>query len=194
LTLRFKVVLREVEPPVWRRLEVPDIYTFWDLHVALQDAMGWQDCHLHAFRVREPRIGAQVEIGIPDPDGYGPSFLPGWEVPVLAYVRDPGQHFEYEYDFGDGWVHDVILEDVAPRQAGTKYPRCAAGGRSCPPEDCGGAHGYARLLEVLADPADPEYDDLREWAPPEFDPERFDPAAVRFASPKQRWRMAFRSR
>ncbi|MEZ4587665.1 MAG: plasmid pRiA4b ORF-3 family protein [Gemmatimonadales bacterium] len=188
------MTLREVEPPVWRRLEVPDAYTFWDLHVALQDAMGWQDCHLHAFRIREPRIGASVEIGIPDEEGFGPAFLPGWEVPVLAYVREPGQHFEYEYDFGDGWVHDVVLEDIAPRKTGAKYPRCAAGGRACPPEDCGGPPGYELLLAALVDPGHPEHDDFRQWAPEDFDPARFDPAKVRFSSPKRRWQRAFGGR
>jgi len=185
------VFLRDVEPPVWRRLEVPASYTFWELHVALQDAMGWQDCHLHAFRVRDPQTGAIAEIGIPDPDGFGPDFLAGWEVPVLSYVQEPGHHVEYEYDFGDSWAHDLILEDVGPRQSGTKYPCCVAGARACPPEDCGGAHGYEHLLAVLTDPAHDEHDELRQWVGAAFDPEYFDPRRIRFSNPKQRWRKVF---
>lgn len=132
-----------------------------------------------------------MEIGIPDPEDFGPPFLPGWEIPVVAYLREPGHHAEYEYDFGDSWTHDLILEEVGPRRSAVKYPRCPAGARACPPEDCGGVHGYQALLAALSDPTDEEHDDVRRWVGPAFDPERFDPARVRFSSPKQRWRRVF---
>ncbi|MFN2315317.1 MAG: plasmid pRiA4b ORF-3 family protein [Gemmatimonadales bacterium] len=110
-TLEFTVTLLEVEPPVWRRIEVPASYTFWDLHVAIQDAMGWLDYHLHLFRVRDDITGATAEIGIPNPDPFlgDPAWLPGWEVPVTGYLDEPGDRATYEYDFGDGWVHEVEL-------------------------------------------------------------------------------------
>mgnify|MGYP001167299306 CR=1 FL=1 len=86
-TLQFRVTLAEVEPLVWRRIEVPMNYSFWDLHVALQDAMGWLDYHLHLFRVRNPKSGGTDEIGIPDEDAFedAPVCLPGWEVPIAQY-------------------------------------------------------------------------------------------------------------
>lgn len=142
-TLQFKVTLAEVEPPVWRRIEVPASYTLWDLHVAIQAAMGWLDYHLHMFRLRSPVTGETDEIGIPDEDAFegDPVCLAGWEVPVAAYFDAVGTRASYEYDFGDGWVHEVELEAVGRRQSKTKHPRCLGGRRACPPEDCGGPPG-----------------------------------------------------
>lgn len=188
--LRLRVELRHVEPLVWRELEVPGEYNFWDLHVAIQDAMGWKDTHLHAFRVGRGK-GA-VTIGIPDPDGFDDEkVLPGWEVPVAQHLDKPGQQVLYEYDFGDGWEHDVVLRDVAGRQARLKYPWCVGGERACPPEDCGGPPGYADLLEILADPSHPEHKDMKRWVGGRHDAASFDPERVRFADPKKRWRRAF---
>jgi hypothetical protein len=192
-TLQLRVTLTEVEPPVWRRIEVPANYTFWDLHVAIQDAMGWLDYHLHVFRVLNPVTGGTDEIGIPDEDAFedDPVCLAGWEVPVALYFETVGTHATYKYDFGDGWVHDVELEAVGCRQAGTKYPRCLDGQRACPPEDCGGPHGYARLLETIADPTDDEYESMLEWLGGAFDAEAFSCRKVRFENPNVRWRIAF---
>jgi hypothetical protein len=195
-TFQFKVTLQDVAPPVWRRIEVPATYSFWDLHVAVQDAMGWQDYHLHAFRIRNRRTGGTDAIGIPDPDGFvdEPDFLAGWEIPLTAYFTDAGDRAEYEYDFGDGWIHDVVLEGIGDRQAKAKYPRCTAGARACPPEDSGGPHGYADLLATLADPSHEEHENVADWLGGAFDPESFDPARVRFDDPKKRWRTAFAER
>lgn len=191
--LQFKVQLRDIKPAIWRRIEIPGSYTFWDLHVAIQDAMGWLDSHLHAFRIGDRRTGAEVEIGIPDPDGFegDPERLPGWRVPVMEYLAEAGDRAQYDYDFGDGWEHDLLLEELTPRQAKTKYPRCLAGSRACPPEDCGGPGGYAQLLETLANPSDPEHESMLEWLGGPFDPEAFDPHEVRFDNPKKRWQIAF---
>jgi hypothetical protein len=191
-----KVLLQDIEPPVWRRIEVPANYTFWDLHVAIQDAMGWLDCHLHAFRIRNARTGGADEIGIPDPDAFegDPEVLPGWEIPIVRYFSQAGDQAEYEYDFGDSWTHDVVLEAIGARQPNTKYPRCSAGGRACPPEDCGGPPGYADLLSTLADRAHAEHADVVAWLGGPFDPEAFDPATVRFDNPRRRWRKAFTDR
>jgi hypothetical protein len=190
--LGFKVTLRKVRPAVWRRIEVPAKYTFWDLHVAIQDAMGWLDCHLHLFRVRNVR-GHIAEIGIPDEDGFEDDtvILPGWTIPLADYFFRIGAEAEYEYDFGDGWVHALRLESIAPRVPRTRYPRCNSGARRCPPEDCGGPHGYARLLAILRNPQHEEYMETVAWLGGPFDPAAFDPAAVRFDNPAKRWRIAF---
>ena len=190
---QFTVQLRDVKPAIWRRIEVPASYTFWDLHVAIQDAMGWLDSHLHAFRIRDPRTRAEASIGIPDPEPFqgAPDLLPGWRMPVTAYVAEVGQRAQYDYDFGDGWEHDLILEQISPRLAKTKYPRCVAGARACPPEDCGGPGGYARLLKTIADASAPDHESLREWLGGPFDAEAFDNREVRFDNPKKRWQAAF---
>ena len=172
---------------------MPAEASFWDLHVAFQDAMGWKDYHLHLFRIRNPEDGRTDSIGIPDDDPFpgAEPHLTGWEIPVAEYFRLPGDHAEYDYDFGDGWAHDVLLEQIALCIPRTKVPRCLEGARACPPEDCGGVPGYERLLEVLADPSHEEHASMLEWVGGAYDPAAFDPARVRFDNPKKRWEMAF---
>ncbi len=191
-TLQFRIELRDIEPAIWRRLEIRAACTFWDLHVAIQDAMGWLDSHLHAFRLPAPLGRKVIQFGIPDPDRFedDPEFLPGWEVPVTGYLK-AGDRIEYEYDFGDSWVHEVVFEAVGTRHSGTKYPRCLDGSRACPPEDCGGPPGYADLLSVIRNPSHPDYASTLRWLGGSHDPERFDPQAVRFDDPRKRWRRAF---
>jgi hypothetical protein len=92
----------------------------------------------------------------------------------------PGEQAQlrFDYDFGDRWEHDVVVEAIETPAEGVRYPICLAGERACPPEDCGGPSGYERLLTALADPADPEHDELKEWIPDGFDPEAFDVVTV----------------
>jgi hypothetical protein len=192
---QFRVVLLEVAPPVWRTIQVPETYTFWDLHVALQDSMGWLDYHLHLFRVSKRAGGQVVQIGIPADDAFegDEPTLPGWRVPIATYFTRPGAVARYEYDFGDGWEHEVTLEAIAPRQKGRRYPVCVAGERACPPEDCGGVGGYEDLLAVIRNPDHEEYNTTLQWLDCRFGPERFDPNRVRFDDPARRWKLAFRS-
>jgi hypothetical protein len=190
---QFKLVLVGVEPPIWRRIQVPETYSFWDLHVALQDAMGWLDYHLHVFRVTGPGTGEVEQIGIPDDDpfeGDKPT-LPGWEVPIARHFSRSGTTVPYEYDFGDGWEHELTLEAILPRQAGQKYPLCVDGARACPPEDCGGVYGYENVLTVIQDPTHEEHESMLEWLGGRFDPDRFDPKRVKFDDPARRYKLAF---
>lgn len=193
LVYLFRVTLNEIEPPIWRGIAVPASYSFWDLHVAIQDAMGWQDYHLHAFQIRNPATGEEEMIGIPDDDGFegDPEFLPGWLIPLRGYFLRPGQSANYEYDFGDSWSHRIELERIVDRDPGLKLPMCLGGKRACPPEDCGGTPGYEELLATLRNPADEEYQSTIEWLGGPFDPEAFDPSQVRFDNPKRRWKTAF---
>ena len=190
---QFKVRLEGIKPLIWRRIEVPASYSFWDLHVAIQDSMGWLDYHLHAFHISNPDTGEVQEIGIPDDDRFDddPVCLPGWELPISAYFRKKGDRADYEYDFGDGWEHKIVLEKILDKVPKTKYPRCTGGARACPPEDCGGIGGYENLLEVIRDPSHEEYESTMEWLDMEFDPEHFDPKEVGFDNPKKRWKIAF---
>ena len=96
---QFKLLLLAVAPPIWRRIQVPETYSFWDLHVALQDAMGWLDYHLHLFRVTKPVTGEVVQIGIPDDDAFegDEPIVPGWEVPIAHYFPRPGAVARYDY-------------------------------------------------------------------------------------------------
>lgn len=197
LIYQFKVTLQEIEPSIWRRIQVPARYSFWDLHVALQDAMGWLDYHLHAFRVRRPHQRKMIEIGIPD-DGEGDfDVLPGWTIPIRDTFTEPGQTAVYLYDFGDGWKHEVLLEGILLKEKGEKYPRCLAGERACPPEDCGSIPGYYRVVNIVSNPRHVEYRETIAWLKGHaknyhpYDPGAFDPGQVHFDNPKKRWRLAF---
>ncbi|MCC7202254.1 MAG: plasmid pRiA4b ORF-3 family protein [Nitrospirae bacterium] len=186
----FKVTLKGIAPPVWRMIAVPDNYTFWDLHVAIQDAMGWLDCHLHHFEIRNPGTGAKEYIGIPDEEGLMPmKMLTGWKKKIADYFLKRKTKSDYIYDYGDNWEHSVELENILSRQEGIKYPLCIDGQRACPPEDCGGRHGYEDFLEAIMDPNHREHEELLRWAGGDFDPEHFDSRNVHFDNPAKRLRM-----
>lgn len=191
--LRIRIELTGISPSIWREILVPARYSFWDLHVAIQDAMGWLDCHLHEFRIGGSSRDDAILIGIPDDEEWEdlPEVQPGWEISVIDYLSEAGDRTEYEYDFGDGWVHEVTLLRVQPREKGQRYPKCVAGERGCPPEDCGGIPGYESLLEVLFDPSHPDYESLSHWIPKGWGPELFKPERVHFDNPLKRWQIAF---
>jgi hypothetical protein len=190
--LQFKITLRDVKPAVWRRIQVPHTYTFWDLHVAIQDAMGWFDYHLHEFEVRAPLVREKVAIGIPEPEwDDGRSVLPGWAIPVSLLINLANRKADYIYDFGDRWRHRVLLEMIAPREKDVAYPRCIGGKRACPPEDVGGPPGYEEMLQILANPGHPERESYLEWVGGPFDHLVFDPSGVKFSDPHGRLGYAF---
>ena len=164
-----KVTLQGAKPPIWRRIEVPSDVTLAELSGLLEAAMGWFGGHLHSFDVGDV--------------SYQPSELEG------AYFRetkDEAQHrlaevlpavkakMRWDYDFGDGWQHNIVVEAIGPVISEATYPRCIAGRRACPPEDCGGPWGFGDLLEAIADPVHPRHDELTDWLPIEYDPAHFD--------------------
>jgi hypothetical protein len=161
--LQLKITLRYLKPPIWRRVVVPDNYTLSDLHYVIQRTMGWMGGHMHAFRVARQGFGPNID-------------LPG-SAPLQRVLDRKARKILYEYDFGDGWLHEILLEKLLPFDAKAVYPQCLAGARACPPEDCGGVGGYCDLLDALANPTAANAS-LREWAGNKFDPEAFDAAAV----------------
>jgi hypothetical protein len=162
---QLKITLGDVAPPVWRRVLVPGGYTLDRLHRVVQHTMGWQDYHLHSFEID----GAQY--GDPDPDG---ELALRDELDArLDAVAAKGCRFTYTYDFGDWWEHHIEVEDVLPADPDERYPVCLGGERACPPEDVGGAYGYADLLSAVADRDHPEHERMRSWLGRDFDPEAF---------------------
>jgi len=194
MVYQFKITLKDTKPPIWRRIQMPSTYTFWDLHIAIQDAMGWMDCHLHEFTVKS-LDRREFSFGIPDMEFDDSDTLPGWKHKISKYLSRNNPTLEYVYDFGDYWKHKVELEDILPVEDGVNYPLCLKGKRACPPEDCGGPWGYQELLEVLSDPEHDEYEDIKTWVESmkvwPFDPEYFDPSEVEFTDPKERFEIAF---
>ena len=167
---QLKVTLKWSKPPIWRRLQVRGNTKLNTLHAVLQIAMGWCDGHLHVFE------SGGTHYGEPDPDF--PGSMRDESNIRLDRIAQEGGTFRYEYDFGDGWEHEIRIEKILDPEPGIRYPRCLAGKRACPPEDCGGVPGYEHLLQVLADPKDEEHQDILEWLGEGFDSEAFDLDAV----------------
>ena len=185
---QFKVTLKDIRPPVWRRIQVPENYSFWELHVAILDAMGWLGYHLHAFEIFNPKRGIKEEIGIPDEE-WGLADVEmhaGWEKRISGYFTLENNKALYTYDFGDDWRHAVVLEKILPKNKDATYPLCIKGKRACPPEDCGGVWGYQDLLEILSNPDDERYDEMMEWLGGGFDPEHFVIDEIQFEDPDAR--------
>jgi hypothetical protein len=199
----FKVTLNNSKPPIWRRIVVPDTYTFYQLHCAIQDAMGWLDYHLHSFTVdvrsknkdkSKSRSSASLRqtISLPNPevDAFDPPEKDESIERIADWFGSIMQQCVYTYDFGDDWDHTVHLEKVIPLDPKQTYPQCTGGKNACPPEDCGGLGGYDRLQYILKHPKNKEYKDVLEWMllePGEdFDPMHFDPKEVVFDDPQER--------
>jgi hypothetical protein len=157
---------------VWRRLLVPANVRLHKLHVMLQAAMGWNDSHLHAFRIGDE------SFGMLDPDGDSPEDeIDETTVTVTQALRKERQ-FVYEYDFGDGWEHLVVVEEESEQDVPLKFAVCLGGENTCPPDDVGGPEGYEHFRIVLADPDEPEHQDLVDWFGGSFDPASFSLGAV----------------
>lgn len=191
---QLRITLAHVHPRVWRRLLMPAHSSFWAVHVAIQDAFGWEGTHLHEFRVRFPGKELLCVIGS-DPDWSAEmgrdlqldyeerdEILSKWMSPANAFAR-------YVYDFGDQWHHSIRLEAVLPFDTREQYPQCIAGRRACPPEDCGGADGYLAILRGFRGKPEPVAWRGRiasEWVNhlKDFDPDAFSPTQVSFRDPQ----------
>jgi hypothetical protein len=165
---RVCVSVLEIEPPIWRRIELSCRTTLKQFHRILQIAMGWSDYHLHEFVVNGQRYG------IPDPDYDEPGeVIAEGRVRLEEVLPAPEACILYTYDMGDNWRHAIQLESIHSPEPAVVYPRLLSGARSCPPEDCGGTLGYADLLEKLLDPTHEEFEQMRAWAGEDFNAEVF---------------------
>ena len=159
-----KVTLLGISPPIWRRILVPRDITIRNLHKTLQTVMGWKNSHLHQFICQPRRLS--------DPRSRVGNKVPNENRTRLGdLIGTVGARLFYEYDFGDGWQHELLLEEVLLGDESFQQ-MCVAGKRCCPPEDCGGPQGFAELLSALQDTSHPRHDELCEWLG-EFDPESF---------------------
>ena len=167
---QFKITLLDIEPAIWRRVQVPDC-TLVEFHESIQAAFGWENSHLHQFQI------GGVRYSLPAPDGDDLGMDGEDETDVLLSTLLPRSsrtaRWVYEYDFGDGWRHEVLFEGFPPAVPKAKPPLCLEGERACPPEDCGGPPGYEDYLAAIADPQDEQHEEMLEWRGP-FDPEAFD--------------------
>ena len=185
---QFKIELLETQPLIWRRIQIVSTETFWGLHCAIQDSMGWLDYHLHQFHTKDPHANSEIIIGIPDLRNDRDLTKAGWNLSLSDYPVQNKHRFLYEYDFGDRWFHEIYFEGEYPAAKSIKYPICLAGERSCPPEDCGGVDGYFRFLEEILNPLHKEHKSTLQWHGKLFYPERFDVSTVKFDNSIERLR------
>lgn len=164
--------------PIWRRLRLDEQATFWDLHVAIQDAMGWSHRHRHQFTADHPASGERLRLGIPEGGGFHGSkaVMPCWELRVADVARLDHPPFLYTYHLGEEWLHEVILEGVESADEAGPTPSCLDGQGACPPEGAGGPDAFR------GDPSD--------W-PSGFGPDAFSADQVEFCDPGQIWRDYF---
>ena len=167
LIFQLKVTLKRSKPLIWRRIQVRGDTTLGALHDIIQIAMGWTNSHLHQF------IVGRTYYGEPHPD-YGLEMNDQDAVQLDEIVEKKKDRFVYEYDFGDGWEHAILVEEVMEPDPDATYPRCVKGKRSCPPEDIGGSWGYAEFLEAIEDEDHPRHAEYMDWIGGEFDPDAFD--------------------
>ncbi len=168
---QIKVTLKHSKPPIWRRLLVAEDTRLSDLHSIIQQAMPWWNCHLHQFDV------GGVYFSTPHPDDWA-EMVDERKTKLSDVAGFEGAKFTYEYDFGDGWEHIILVEKILPPDPAQTLPVCIKGKRACPPEDVGGIWGYDSFLEAIENPDHPEHEMFVEWIGGEFDPEAFDLDAI----------------
>jgi len=178
MAYQVKISIMDIEPEIWRRLKIPGNITFQQLHQIIQNAFGWLDYHLYNFQFDK------TVVAISD-DDYAPGELYGDDVTELdAKATKINELFEvndrcvYEYDFGDGWRHEIIIEKRLKDTKKNAIPVCMAGARQRPPEDVGGTGGYEDFVNIISDKKNPEREEMLSWAEKDtrgriYDPEYF---------------------
>ena len=174
--VRLKITLMDTEPPIWRRIEVPTAITLKDLHAIIQAAMGWQNYHLYQFHVGRQTINGP---GMDDGGFSGRKNISAGRVQIDDILAGKVRRFDYLYDMGDGWEHELRIEKLLPADPAASYPRFINGAGQCPPEDVGGLPGFYNFLEALEDTKHPDHEELIDWYGGPFDPNDLDETKIR---------------
>lgn len=168
IVYQLKVTLVDAKPPIWRRIIVPSDVSLGRFHMILQVIMGWTNSHLHQF------ISGSTMYGMVDDDLIELDMKDENQYKLSDLLKEEKDTVRYEYDFGDSWMHKIILEKKLPYDESIKVPSCIKGKRACPPEDCGGVWGYDDLQAIVKNPSHPEHQEMLEWLGGKFDPDYFD--------------------
>ena len=185
MIVRLRISLNDIEPEIWRKVEMPSTGSLKSLHDVIQAAMGWEDYHLWHFEAGGRRYG------VLNPEWPDHSLAAAKNVKLGSLIDRGVRQITYTYDMGDDWRHTIVLEEIGPAKANTVYPRFVAGERRCPPEDVGGLPGYELFLDAMSDPAHEEHSRLLEWYGKPFDPGDIDePAAERAVAAIAKRRLA----
>lgn len=158
--LRLEITIEDIMPPIYRKIDIPNTYTFYQLHHVIQLAFDWTNSHLFEFMNGLETIGDEEAI------------IDAKKILLKERFYEPEQKILYVYDFGDNWEHKVKVEKIFDADPKKRYPTCVSGRRAAPPEDIGGFGGYERFLEALYDDEHPEHEDCPDWLA-DFDSEAF---------------------
>ena len=177
---QLRMELQGVDPAVWRRVLVPGGVRLSTLSAVLVATMGWTDSHLHAFQIGDRRY---ARLNDDDVDFDTEDEVDETDVTVAEVLGPldgpPGQSaFLYQYDFGDDWEHEVVIERSFTTAVGLKFAVCLDGANACPPEDVGGAYHYREFMAAVGDPTHPDHQPLLDWIGGSFDPTAFDLATT----------------
>jgi hypothetical protein len=170
--LEIEISLNDSQPKIWRRVHIDPDTTFVELHYIIQFAMGWTNSHLHHFIIAQGKTYISIPF-LNELDG-DIQYVDSTITRVGDYLKEPNDHFTYEYDFGDSWNHTITLIKHIPRLPNITLPVVIDGTRACPPEDCGGIWGYQDILKALKQPRSKEGKLYANWRETGLDPERFD--------------------
>lgn len=164
---QFRIELNDIEPTIWRSVQLNDDNQLLDLHYAIQISMGWYDSHLYQFEKDGVHYG--------DPEALEDTkIVDDSMVDITEIFKNEKDKLDYTYDFGDNWKHTITLEKIIDVKQPLEHMMCVGGKRNCPPEDCGGIPGYLEIIETLKTPDTPEYEEMEQWLGEVFDPEFFD--------------------
>ena len=145
--LQLRISLMDVTPTIWRRLLVPGEIKLSKLHTIFQTAMGWEDYHLHSFEIDGERFSTPISEQDDDIDEVNE------ETVVFSEVVSDRTRFFYEYDFGDSWRHEVVVESIDPIPTILKFAVCIDGQRACPPKTAVASPAVATYSRPFANPA-----------------------------------------
>ncbi|MEP7109567.1 MAG: plasmid pRiA4b ORF-3 family protein [Ferruginibacter sp.] len=173
--IQLTVSLQHSNPLIWRSILVNKETSFFELHHIIQIAMGWKNYHLFEFNLDGYRVGMIEE----NEDGCSSNQLFDATKTLLTDILSlEKDSFLYNYDFGDGWLHEIELEQLLEKEDKVNYPTCIFGQLNCPPEDCGGIYGFHTMLKILQDTKHPENIEMRNWVGKKYDPEIFEPSKI----------------
>lgn len=168
-SIKLRIALNDTNPEIWRSIVVPNTITFFDLHHVFQIAMGWTNSHLFELTVND------YTIGYFDPQFEGSeSTTPAEDVTLDLLLTKENMQFKYLYDLGDHWEHTVTVEGFIHPEHAQIFPVCTNGILNCPPEDCGGIHGFYQMLKILKDKKNPEYREVKTWVGRGYSPEKIN--------------------
>lgn len=162
-----KITLSGIKPSIYRTIQIKEDKTFFELHAAVQIAFGWENSHMHIFEIGDDRIGMSEFDEFEDDHT-----IEERNIRLFQTGLNEKDKFEYIYDFGDHWVHEIQLTKILESKK-TFYPKCIKGAMNRPPEDCGGIHGFEDFKEIMGNRKHPEFKEMKTWYGGMYDEELF---------------------